>query len=195
MDIDSSAAVHEVLEHTVVASIAYVSERFRTARDRLGVAWFGADPQGFAGAGDDLAAPLRRMAQIDELLRAAGAAPHWHGLANFVWVMDAPTLASVRRAAGTIAAPSHVRDIPLRHGAAHGSETGDPVDLLRLAAARTGLSGHGGAGAQDGLTLTPRAFASSEGERARLARISENRDREIEPLVREALDLLFARYA
>jgi hypothetical protein len=101
----------------------------------------------------------------------------------------------VRRAAGSIAALGQVRDIPLRHGAAHGSEADDPADLLRLAAARTGLSGHVGAGAEDGLALASGEFASSEGERARLARISESRNREIEPLVREALDLLFTRYA
>ncbi|TDD11645.1 hypothetical protein [Nonomuraea diastatica] len=194
LKIDSSAAAREVLEHTVVASLAYVSERFSASRDRLGIAWFGGDPHGFAGAGDDPAAPLRRMAEIDELLRAEGASPHWHGLANFVWVMDAPTLASVHDAAGAIAALGHVRDVPLCHGVAHGSEADDPADLLRLAAGRASSSGHVGSG-EECLALTPREFASSEGERARLARISENRNREIEPLVREALDLLFTRYA
>jgi len=73
-------------------------------------------------------------------------------------------------------------------GAAHGTETDDPVDLLRLAAYR---SDHPDRGQP---AMAPMSVALSDGEEARLALIASNRSRRAGPLIREALDLLFARH-
>ena len=76
----------------------------------------------------------------------------------------------------------------VRGRAAHGTETDDPVDLLRLAAYR---SDHPDRGQP---AMVPMSVALSDGEEARLALIASNRSRRAGPLIREALDLLFARH-
>ncbi|MFI9842506.1 hypothetical protein ACIHFD_36105 [Nonomuraea sp. NPDC051941] len=194
LEIDTDEAAREVLEHTVVATVAHISERFSASRDRLAVAWFTAQP-GDADGKLDSATPLRWMERMENLLQAAGARPRWHGLGAFVWVMNIPTLASAAAAARTVAAVPSVCAASFRHGVAHGDEAGDPVDLLRMAAHRSSSTGRNSGSYTGRPSMTPVHVATSEGERARLGLISENRAREVEPLFREALDLLLARHS
>lgn len=189
IDVDSPDAAREVLEHSVVASVAHVSRLFLLARDRLGVAWCAATRPGSDGTDSDGAALLRWMAKVQDMLRGNGADPRWHGRATFVWTVDAPTLNAATDAVANLVPTDLAATLSLRWGVAHGAEADDPVDLLRLAAARSAL------GSTDArIATTSMRFPLSAGEQARLAVISANRNRQIEPLIREALDLLSARH-
>lgn len=194
LDAHSSEATREVFEHTVVASTAYVSKLFQKSPGHLGLVCFTTAPSTIPEAQNEPSAQLHQMAEIARLLRDNGADPQWHGRSTFMWVIDAPSVEGATGAVVPVATADTIRTFPLRCGVAHGTEVGDPGDLLRLAAYRSNLAGAGepvSAGFPD---MASAEFALSQGERARLALISRNRGREVEPLVREALDLLLARY-
>jgi hypothetical protein len=198
LNVNSGSALREALEHTAVATLAYVCASFRDSRDRLGVAWFACDgPGGSADTGEDgdPAAPLRWMAGMAGVLRRGGADPRWYGRNSFLWAMDAPGWQAAADAASR-AVRAGLRHHPrLRCGAAHGTEAGDPADLIRLAAYRCERAASGSAGGTARPALVSERFEVSDAEQARLEIIARNRGRAIEPLVREALDLLSARYA
>jgi len=194
LNVDSRDAAREVLDHTVVATLAYVSARFRDSRDRLGIAWFAAVSSGDALADADPAAPLQWMARVERVLRDGGADPRWHGLGTFLWVMDGPDRYMLAQAAGRVVEASARQHSHVRSGVAHATEADDPADLLRLAAHRCGQAEDDGSGGTARPALATVKFPVSDGEQARLDLIAQNRDRSTEPLVREALDLLFARH-
>jgi hypothetical protein len=195
LDINSRDAVREVLEHTVVASTADVAKLFTESREQLGIAWLVARRPKFGDTDNDPAAPLRWMAEIAESLHKQGAYPQWHGMATFVWPIDARTLESVAAVTTPVVTAGSVREISLRCGVAHGSEVADPGDLLRLAAYRSTLFEEGRELNSARPAMTSMEVALSGGEQARFAVISKNRTRQIDPLFRDALDLLIARYA
>jgi hypothetical protein len=193
INVNSDDAAREVLEHTVVASIAYVSHRYHESSETLAVAWLvpAASPSaGAAEFGDDPESCLRRMAAIEAALRAAGAGPHWHGAGNLVWAMDATSVTEAAEALAKVVTTVSSQGIVLRAGVAHGTEAKDPVDLLRLAAHRSARDTDEPAWPDMRSVEVP----LSEAERTRLALIAENRGRSTDTLVREALDLLRARY-
>jgi hypothetical protein len=193
LDIDSDEAVREVFDHTVVASIAYISRQFDDSACRLGIVWF--RNHGPAETGAEPAAPLRRMAETERALREAGAVPHWHGRDTFVWVVDAATRDEAADLAVPVARAAASRGMPISCGVAHGAEVADPVDLIRLAAHRSRTVGDEHGAGEERLSTIPMEVLLSPGERARLELIAKNRGRDVEPLVREAIDLLLARYA
>lgn len=195
LDVDSADAAREVLEHTVVASLARVSACFHESPERFAVAWLTAIPGRIADATADPAAFLRWMSGVSEFLRTGGAAALWYGPGTFVWPMAAPDRHTASAAAAALVAAGTRLGLVLHCGIAHGTEADDPGDLLRLAAYRSGLSAADLSADDASLPMTPVEFPVSDGERARLSLIAHNRARETGPLVREALDLLLARYS
>lgn len=194
LEVDSADAAREVLDHTVVSSTAHFSRLFQESPGSLAVACFRVHGPLVPPAGMNQDEPLRWMDHVDKLLRAEGVESRWHGWATFMWTINARNVEAAAAAAMPVAAAESLREMPLLCGVAHAMEVGDPGDALRLASYRADSAGPGECISDIQPEMVRTQFSLSAGEQSRLSLIGRNRGREIEPLIREALELLLVRH-